>query len=250
MNKEKKLVFARTVFVFIVFVFLGVIVVTEKAGGIFIPKIKEKMISYMEEKYSLSKDALDFQEPSYQSTKYTMKVTSKENKNYYFYIYYKNKKITDTYQTDYEEGKSLLKELEKKLEKKIQEKTNLACQVTIDSPLNHYTSSVQNRIIKEENLLELRFYTIKKELLIKNWEEETIAKEITQLLGTYQKNQITPKIFIITITNKKEITQSIEIHLTDSFLENDNPQAIIHDIINDKETDLLKENHITYKILN
>ena len=52
-----------------------------------------------------------------------MKITCKKNKDLYFYLTYKNGKITDTYKEDYLEGKSLLNNLNNKMTKEINNKT-------------------------------------------------------------------------------------------------------------------------------
>ncbi|MBR5370337.1 MAG: hypothetical protein IK137_03430 [Bacilli bacterium] len=242
MNKQKKLSFERGVFAFIVFVLLGVIVVTEKFGSIMIPKVTKKMNTYIEEKYK----NLDLKtnKITYKNTTYTMKVESKENKNHYFYINYYNRKITDTYKKDYIEGKNLLNYIKKKLKKEINNKTNTNCDIEITSTLDKYTDTVKEKIIKEDNLLELKFFIIKKELVIDKWGEENITNKINNFLDKF--TDITPKSYTITITNKNDITESIEIkNITDKVT-----KEIVNDIIKDEKSNLLKENKITYKYLN
>ena len=251
MKKQKELLFFRGIFIFIISVSLGVIVVTEKAGGLLIPKVQEKMISYLRDNYSNNFQNFIWNSPTYESTKYAMKVTDKENENHYFYVYYQKKETTDTYQEDYIEGKTLLENIQKNLEKEIQQKTNTACQVMIPQTLDQYTSNVQERILKEDNLLELKFYSIQKELSIKEWSEKEIITKINHLLETYQQNNITPKSYTIRFTNPEDITQSIQIqNIREDFLENPNQQQIIHDIIMDENSEVLKQNKITYKYLN
>ena len=242
MNKQKKLSFERGIFVFIVFVLLGVIVITEKFGSIMIPKITKKMNNYIEENY---KDLnLNTNDVTFKNTTYTMKLESKENKHHYFYINYYNRKITDTYKKDYVEGKNLLNHIKKKLKKEINNKTNTTCDIEITSTLDKYTESVQERIIKEDNLLELKFFIVKKELVIKEWDEENITTKINTFINKF--DGITPKSYKIIITNKDDITESIEIQNITKEIS----KEIIHDIIKDEKSDLLKENKITYKNLN
>ncbi|MBR3145904.1 MAG: hypothetical protein IKF47_01435 [Bacilli bacterium] len=242
MNKQKKLLLERSIFILIVFVALGVIVITEKFGNIMIPKASKKINTYVDEKY---KDLnLKTNDVTFKNTTYTMKVESKENKHHYFYINYYNRKITDTYKKDYVEGKNLLNYLKKKLKKEINNKTNTNCDIEITSTLDKYTELVQEKIIKEDNLLELKFYIIKKELVIDKWDEETITNKINNFLEKFEN--ITPKSYTITITNKEDITESIEI----KNITNEVTKEIISDIINNKKSDLLKENKITYKYLN
>lgn len=242
MNKQKKLLLERSIFILIVFVALGVIVITEKFGNIMIPKASKKINTYVDEKY---KDLnLKTNDVTFKNTTYTMKVESKENKHHYFYINYYNRKITDTYKKDYVEGKNLLNYLKKKLKKEINNKTNTNCDIEITSTLDKYTELVQEKIIKEDNLLELKFYIIKKELVIDKWDEETITNKINNFLEKFEN--ITPKSYTITITNKEDITESIEI----KNITNEVTKEIISDIINNKKSDLLRENKITYKYLN
>ena len=242
MNKQKKLVLERSIFIVIVFVCLGIIVITEKFGNIMIPKATKKINTYIEDKY---KDLnLKTNEVTFKNTTYTMKVESKENKNHYFYINYYNRKITDTYKKDYVEGKNLLTHIKKVLKKEISNKTNTNCDIEITSTLDEYTDIVKERIIKEDNLLELKFFIIKKELIIDKWDEETITNKINNFLDKF--DNITPKSYTIIITNEEDITESIEI----KNITNKVNKEIISDIINNKKSDLLKENKITYKYLN
>ncbi len=242
MNKQKKLLLERGIFILIVFVLLGVIVITEKFGSIMIPQATKKIETYIENKYK--KLNLKENKVIFKNTTYTMKVESKENKNHYFYINYYNRKITDTYKKDYLEGKNLLTHIKKKLKKEINNKTNTNCDIEITSTLDKYTDLVKEKIIKEDNLLELKFFIIKKELIIDKWDEEIIANKINNFLDKF--TGITPKSYTITITNQEDITESIEI----KNITNKVSKEIISDIINNKKSDLLKENKITYKYLN
>jgi len=249
MKEQKKLIIGRGIFAFIVFVCLGVIVVTEKSGEYLIPRAKEKMNSYLEEKYK--DEQLYLENVTYKASTYKGKVLSIKNKNHYFYVYYTNKKITDTYKKDYLEGKNLLNYTENKLKKTIKEKVGITCNIEIITKLNTFTEKVQERIITEDNLLSLKFYNIKKELLIDSWTDKEILKEITNFIKNIKSQNITPKYYKITITNKKDITNSIEIsNLTEGFLNEEYQYQIINAIINKSNEKLLKQKNITYKYLN
>lgn len=251
MNKQKRLIIERSIFVFIIFVILGVIVFTEKAGSLLIPRVKGKIDNYVEENYKEIKDSLVFKDITYKNYTYTMKVESKENKNHFFYIKYSNRKINDTYKDDYIKGKNLLKHINKSLQKDIEDITKMPCTIEINSTLDKYTSMVQERIIKEDNLLELSFYTLKKDIMINKWDKTTITEEIVKILNTYKENNIIPKNYTITITNKDKITESIEVkNLTNDFINNNSKEEIINDIINNNNSNILKENKIEYKYLN
>ncbi len=244
MDKRQKLVLERAIFVLIISIAFGVIIITEKMGSILIPKATKKINNYIEEKYN--KDDFILSDVTFKNTTYTMKVTSKKNPHHYFYINYYARKMTDTYKKDYIEGKNLLNYLKKELKKEIMKKTATSCDIEITSTLDKYTNTVKERIIKEDNLLELKFYNIKKELLIDNWNEDNIVNIINSFIDNYKENNITPKSYKIIITNKSDITESIEI----KNITNNINKEIIHDIINDNKSDLLIKNKITYKYLN
>ena len=250
MQKQKQLLFARNIFLFIVIVAFGVIIFTEKAGPMFLPKAEKKINNYINKKYKNEKNKFILGKIKFKNTTYTMKVTNKENKNHYFYIKYSHKKIKDTYKKDYIEGKTILNNIKNKLKKDIENKTNTSCEIIILNTLDKYTTPVQNKIIREENLKELKFYNIKKEISIKNWNSKEITEKINKTINIYKDNNITPKNYIITIINKNDITESIEITLDESFINNSSKEKIISDIINDNNSKLLKENKIKYKYLN
>ena len=253
MKKQKQLLIARGIFVFIVFVALGVIVVTEKANTIIIPKVKIKMEDHINKNYNEIKNSINLEKINYNTSnkEFTMKVTSKKNKNHFFYIKYSNHKIKDTYKNDYLKGEKLLNHIQKKLKKEIEEKTNSKCNIKILTTLNNFTNTIQNRIINEENLLNLKFYTIEKEILINNWNQKEISEKISEKIKEYEENNITPKNYTIIITNKKDITESIKIiNITNKFIDNPLKEEIINDIINNENSKIIKQNKITFKYLN
>ena len=250
MKKQKQLLFARSIFLFIIIIAFGVIIFTEKAGKILIPKADKKLNNYINNKYKNEKDNFIIGKTKFKNTTYTIKITNKNNKNHYFYIKYYHKKITDTYKKDYLEGKTILNHIKKSLKKEIENNTNTKCEITILNTLDKYTSTVQNRIIKEDNLKELKIYNLKKELIINNWNSKDISDKISKTISIYKNNNITPKNYIIIITNKNNITESIEITLNENFINNSSKEEIINDIIKDNNSEILKENKITYKYLN
>lgn len=249
MKKEKRLLLARNIFTFSIIMIFTIIIVIEKKETIILPKVENKITQYIENTYP--KEDLQLGKIKYNNEKYSMKVSSTKNKKRYFYIYYSNKTITDTYQEDYIKGKTLLTSIEKELQKTIKKKTNKEPTIKIETTLDQFTDTVRERIIKEDNLLELKIYIIIDELLIKNWNQQEILKEIENYISIYNKEKITPKKFNLTITNQKEITNSIEIsNITSEFINNLEKKEIINDIINDRNTSLLKKSKITYKYKN
>ena len=250
MNKQKRLLLGRNIFLLIIIITFGIIIISEKSSTILIPKAEEKFNNYLEKTYPNQKDFIKHP-VTYNNTVFSMKISSKKNKHHYFYLEYHNHKITDTYKKDYLEGKQLLNNIKNKMEKNINNKTNIQTEVIIPNTLNNYTDEVQERIINEDNLLSLKFYIIKTNLLIKNWTEEEITKEIVKTINNYLNKDINPKFFTIIITNNKDITQSIEINdIKEDFIKNIDKEKIIGAIIDGEENKLLSDNRITYKYLN
>lgn len=247
MNEGKKLTIQMALFFLVIFVVFGTIVIKEKQNIIFLPKIENSISEYMNNTYqnlSLEKDKV-----TEKNNVFTMKVKNIKNKNHYFYIKYSNKKITDTYKTDYLEGKTILKHLSTKLEKDIYKETNISYKVSFDNKFNNYSEKVQ-KLLLEENIKTLKVYTIEKEITT-SWEINNITKILTDTMTTLEKKQFTPKNYTFIITNEKDITQSIKINNLKSSLINENKlQTIISDIISNNKSIILTENKITYEYLN
>ena len=247
MNEGKKLTIQMALFFLVTFVVFGTIVIKEKQNIIFLPKIENSISEYMNNTYqdlSLEKDKV-----TEENNIFTMKVKNIKNKNHYFYIKYSNKKITDTYKTDYLEGKTILKYLSTKLEKDIYKETNITYKVSFDNKFNNYSEKVQ-KLLLEENIKTLKVYTIEKEITT-SWEINNITKILTDTMTTLEKKQFTPKNYTFIITNEKDITQSVKINNIKSSLINENKlQIIISDIINNNKSNILAENKITYEYLN
>ena len=251
MKTKNSLLIGRGIFLIIIIVAFGLIIVNEKGTVLLKNKVEKQLNTYLEDNYQEILSNTKKEETIIKNNLYSKKIVSNKNKNLYFLIKYQNKKISDTYKKDYVEGKTLFTYLNKKLEKDIKNKTKIDCKVDTITTLDKYSDKVQERIIKEDNLLELKYYYIQKELLIDNWNNKEITKEITKLIEEMKNGNITPKYYEITITNKDDITTSIKIsNINEEFIENTKKEQIIQDIINNKETELLKENKITYKYEN
>ena len=245
MKKERHLLLARNIFVFFVFIALTLVVVSEKGIELVIPKVQKEMESYLTEKYpelnNIKKSTV-----TYQSNKYQMKITSKNNKNLYFYINRKNKKITDTYQKDYVEGNSLFSYLTKKLQNEIKQKTSTNIKVNILSTLDKYTTKTKEQILLEDNLLQLKFFIIEKEELVKEWNATAITNQLINSIELFTNNDITPKSYTFNITNEEDITESIEIK---NINKDSLTKEIIQDILDDNYSKRLRDNKIKYNYL-
>lgn len=248
MKEQHKLTIQMAFFFLIIFVIFGTIILKEKQDILFLPKIETKLNEYLTTNYS----SLNLKTSKIKSknNKFTMKVMNPTNNNLYFYITYHNKKITDTYEKDYQEGNTLINYLNKEIEKIIKEKTNDSYKVKINNTYDNFSSKIKETLLKEEKLESLKIYTLEKELTT-SWDSQTITKTISTIMTTLKAENITPKNFTFIINDKNDITKSVKItNLTTKSIENNNLSIIINDIINDNKTSILSENNITYEYLN
>ena len=249
MNKQRRLLYGQALFTILIMVSLTLIIINEKKNIILIPKIEKKIDSYIEENYNDLKN-INKSKITIKNNKYIVKKSSKKNKNLYFYITYSNNKITDTYKKDYLEGKTLLNKIEKNLEEDIFNKINIKSKVIIDNKLNNYTDQIKEKIIKED-IKEIKIYNIETSTNINKWNKNDITNNINTIINKIYSNNYNPKSISITITNNEDITESYKINnLNKDFINNKSNTQIINDIINNKETNLLKENNISFDKLN
>ena len=248
MKEQHKLTIQMAFFFLIIFVIFGTIILKEKQDILFLPKIETKLNEYLTTNYS----SLNLKTSKIKSknNKFTMKVMNSTNNNLYFYITYHNKKITDTYEKDYQEVNTLINYLNKEIEKIIKQKTNDSYKVKINNTYDNFSSKIKETLLKEEKLESLKIYTLEKELTT-SWDSQTITKTISTIMTTLETENITPKNYTFIINDKDDITKSVKItNLTTKSIENNNLSIIINDIINDNKTSILSENNITYEYLN
>ena len=86
MNKQNQLLLERGIFFFIIAIIFSIIIISEKAHVIFLPKVQKKFDSYIETNYASMKKSLTINKPNYNNSSFQAKIVSKENKNYFFYL--------------------------------------------------------------------------------------------------------------------------------------------------------------------
>ena len=249
MNKQRNLLYGQALFALLIIIAFGLIIINEKKTVIQMPKVQKKIDSYIDEKYNnlnnINKEKLIFKK-----NEYILKITSKENSNLYFYIKYNNNTITDTYTEDYLEGNSLLGKIKNDLEKDILTNLKIKTKVEIDTKLNNYNDQIKEKILKE-SIKDIKIYNIQTNIIINKWNKEDITKDINSIINKIYTNNYNPKSIDIIITNNEDITESYKIkNLNKDFINNKSNIQIIDDIINEKETNLLKDNKISFEKLN
>lgn len=244
----KKLKLQFSIFYIVIISIFLLIVLTEKLYSLMNNKVDEKLNKYIKEKYPDIK--IKSKKTIYKNTKFLKIVENKDNSNLSFKIYYKNKKITDTYKKDYQEGYNFIKYIEKKIEKEIYNKTKLKYKININNKFNNFTPQVQKILLKEKNLTQLNIYTINLNTTT-NFNLEDIYNNIININKNFENNNIIPKNYNVIITDSKNITKSIQINnLKPEVIKNNMFIYIINDIIQNKKSKLIKEYEINYKYLN
>ena len=251
MKEQKKLTLGMAIFTFIIFVSFGVIILNEKSAPYFAPKIEKKLIDYLKTEYKDEYNDFDIGTTIYSKTKYNLKVTAKKNKNLYFNIFYDNKKITDTYEKDYKQGKTLLNSITKKIEDELKNKYNQDFNIIMSKSLDEYSKQIQDNLILKNDLKSLKIYTLETTFTSK-WNTNDIGSKIIKLNNNLKEENLTPKSYNITIINSKDATKSVKIsNLTTEVIEDSTLlSSIISDIIKNENSELLKQNNITYKYFN
>ena len=250
MKEQKKLTLGMAIFTFIIFVSFGVIILNEKSAPYFAPKIEKKLIDYLKTEYKDEYNDFDIGTTIYSKTKYNLKVTAKK-KNLYFNIFYDNKKITDTYEKDYKQGKTLLNSITKKIEDELKNKYNQDFNIIMSKSLDEYSKQIQDNLILKNDLKSLKIYTLETTITSK-WNTNDIGSKIIKLNNNLKEENLTPKSYNITIINSKDATKSVKIsNLTTEIIEDSTLlSSIISDIIKNENSELLKQNNITYKYFN
>lgn len=250
MKTQKKLTIYMAIFTLFLFVCFGIIITTEKLAPYFTPKIDKKLNTYLKETYPEKLAEWSIKKTKYKNTIYQMKVTSKENENLYFTVKYQNKKISDTYQKDYVEGKTLLNTLSNELENKLEKKYKQSYYIKPLTTFNDYNDATKEIILQNNTIENVKIYSLETEISTE-WTIDKITESILKLHKNLQKDNITPKKYNLTITNKKDISNSIKIsNLSSSIMETTALTKIINDVITNNQSEILEANHITYKILN
>ena len=249
MKEQKKLEMQMFLLFIIVFIFFGTITLTIKLGGFMTPKIDKKLNNYVEKNYKEIKNDITIENTKYieKDSTYRKKIINKKNKDLYFYVNYKNKKIKSTYKKDYQEASTLFNKEKIKIEKEIKDKYK-ETKVTFPKKLNSYTKINQEKIITG-NIKEIPIYVISTELAISNWNQQSLVKEINDYNRYLNNKNFNPKKYNLTISNTKNIDQIIKIkNLTTKLTETD--FNLIIDGIIKKDKSIIKKYNIDYQYTN
>ncbi len=251
MNEQQKLTFKMALFFLIIFVFFGVIIVKEKLNVIFLPKVEKIFDEYLQDNYTSIYSSIKKNKISYKNDTFKIKLTSKENKNHYFYITYSKKKLKDTYKKDYLEGSSIISHITNEIEKDILKKTKEEAIVSIKEKLNDFPKQVQEKILQADTYSDLNLYNVEKEYIVNKWSSTEITSLILKFTNSLKENNITPKSYSFIITDANDLTKTISIsNLKDDLLTEATLEKIVSDCLNNNNSELLESNEVSFKYLN
>lgn len=250
MQKQKRLMYGMMVLFLIVFVTFGVIIINEKIAPLKINKVTEKLNNYLKENYNDLKN-IELTKIEYKKLRYEAKVISKENKNHYFYVYYENKKISDTYKEDYLEGNNIIKYQENNIKNNIKKKTKSLYKININKKLNKFTDNIQKEIINNKNLEAVEIYNLEANITVKELTSKRISTTIKNFINNMYDKKIKPKsyTFVIQASNNKVKALKIS-NITYDLVNSSNLNIVINDIINNEKTNLINIYDIKYEYLN
>lgn len=254
MNTKNSLTIGMGIFFIIVFLTFGTIVVNEKSKTIFLPKIDKKLDTYIQVKYKNIIKEININKTSYNDLTYIYekKVTNKKNKNLYFFVNYKNKKISSSYKKDYVEGKSLLNYLEKSISNKIpKSKKYLNIKINFTKKLNNYSNNIKYLLINGniKQIKEVPIYSINSDIYVKKIDKENLLLSINSFYNFIKSNNLKPKEYNLTLIDKNNISNALEIKKINDNLITNNLDEIISGIINN-DKNINNKFNITYRYMN
>lgn len=221
-DREKKLFTQMILFFFVIILCFGLLIIKSKSDELKSKKIKEKFDEYIEENYKDIKDQIVTSTLDKKKETYYLKVSNKDNDKLYFTISYKDAKFTSSYEEDYLEGKTLLSYYEKKLNddlnKNIKDNgsTFEDLTISIDTKLNDCTDLIYKRLIN--NKYNLPIYTVNYEKDIV-FDVESINNTIILVNNFIQRIGFNPKSYSFTLTNKNNLTDTVNIKFKSDILD-------------------------------
>lgn len=248
MQEQKKLTLQMTIFVLIIVVSFSLIILNEKSLPYITDRVDTKFKNYLEKNYETDISDFKITKSIYVDDIYQAKIFFKENENLYFTLTYQDKKITDTYKEDYQEGKTFLNNLSKNLEEELEKKYKYTFKVTSLNTLDSYNDQIRTFILKNNTFKNLKIYTLETSFNT-DWVSNEITNKISSLYNNLKEDDITPKNYTFIITDKSDMTNYLKIkNLTPKIIEdNTTLEAIIDAIMKKENTEILKDNNISYE---
>ena len=247
MNEKDRLTYSMG-FLFIFFLLsFAFIIMNEKINMKKLPDAKKKINTYIKSNYKNENIKIGKTEYITKCSCYKTKVTNKENKDLYFTVTYKNKKLSNTYNKDYKKGRSLLNKIEKDLTKEFQNlnkknnETFETLKIKINKDLDDFNPSIKEEIINSTNYKKLNIYEIEGEILVNNWTFNDINTAIIVFNNAVQTQKFNPISYDFYITNPKQPGESFKIEdLKVSLIE----ESILNELIpaiKDNNKEILKK---------
>lgn len=235
---KNKLIIEMTIFTIFLFIAFGTIIINEKSKEFLLPKIDKKLNQYVQKEYKEIKNDFLIGETKYnmKNSSFEMIIQNKKNKDLYFIISYKNKKIKSSYKKDYLEGRTLLSQLEKDLKKKIVSNQYPNIDIKFTKTLNQYNHSLHDTILSNDDIHTLNIYDISVNVSSKNFHHNELVSTINNFYQYIEKKHYNPRYYHINITNSSNTEEKIEISNLSKKEIMDNTKEIINGIMTNDES--------------
>lgn len=250
-KKQNTLIIQMGIFFLIIILSLGLITIKEISPKMKLKKVDTKLNEYIDNNYNSVINDINIGDTKFQENTYSKKITNKKNNDLYFYIKYKNQKITSTYQKDYVEGKTLSNNITKYLNKNITPKINKdtlsidKISISFNTKLNNCNDIIKESLLKKEYQMPLYTINITKKTPLT---EHTINMELQNLDTYFKQNNILAKEYNLTFINNTNYTNTLNIIIKSDIIKENSP-VISNAIINNNRTILNKYN-VIIKYLN
>ena len=248
-DKEKKMFVQMIMFFFVIILCFGLIVIKTKSDYFKEEKLNKKFDLYLKDNYSDIYDDVKILKTYNKNGTYFAKVVNKNNKNLYFNISYKTKKIYSSYKTDYLEGKTLFNYYEKILNEELKKKNKSSeyqsITISFDTKLNECSELIYKRLL--DNKYNIPIYTINLEDNIL-FDSISINNEITNINNYINKIGFNPKYYNLTLNDQKNLTNTMSVKFKSDIINVETLDIGTSIVNNDKKT--LEKYSIDVKFLN
>lgn len=230
----------------ILFVCFGVIIVMEIGNPITYHQAKEKIEQYIYDHYATLYDNFDVSSIRYfvKDHSYGLVASDKKNEHLSFRIYYgSDKKVYDSYQTDYVEGNNLRaiigNRLTDKLEQKIKKESLLSqfdsYRISIVEPMNQLNKKDREQLITNQNVETLNIYTVEASTTVSQMNAKLFSEQFEAIHQGTKNIDFHPKAYSLFICKEDDGNDCVEIqNVSKEIIESEDLTTLFQAMIQDK----------------
>lgn len=212
MKQKQLLIWGQALLWCLVIIFFGIMIVTAENTPLS-KKIVEKKMTHHYQKLGI-KEPLEEGSLVFDKKKncYKKKYYQKQYPDHSFYIYYKEKQLTDTYQEAFLKGKDLIKARQEQLQKQwqtlLQEMPITTVEILVPF-LDEVKAEEKEIILRNDNLYRSGLYTVHLSITSASLEDEIVETTLQSIEEVANTHHFLPKSYQISYqkgNRTKEIT--------------------------------------------